>query len=71
LVADDQTFPKLAVGLGLAAAEADVPAAFLATSRYMFLVDRDGIVRGTYDGLDDDAVDRLGDDLAALVEAGG
>jgi protein SCO1 len=67
LAADDATFPALAVKMGLADSAAAVPDAFLVTSRFMFLVDGDGTVRGGYDGVRDGDVRRLAADLAALA----
>jgi protein SCO1/2 len=67
LLAADRTFPRLAVAMGLADSASDVPASLVVNSRFLFLVDRDGMVRGRYDGFSDRDVQRLGRDLALLA----
>jgi len=69
VAADEQRFPAFAVAMGVAGDPADVPAAFADNGRYLFLIDASGVVRRSYDGLDDDDARALGDDLAALTHA--
>ncbi|HEX4460953.1 MAG TPA: SCO family protein [Polyangia bacterium] len=70
VAADERDFPRLAVGMGLADVTSDVPNAFVASSRYMFVIDREGIVRNRYDGFSDDDAERLARDVAALAQDG-
>ncbi len=67
LAADSRSFPKLAVAMGLADVESDVPNAFVVSSRFMSLVNADGIVRSRYDAFDDREAERLARDLSALA----
>ena len=68
VAADAVRFPAFAVDVGLATDTADVPGAFAYNGRYLFLIDRAGVVRRGYDGLDDDEARALGDDLQALAQ---
>lgn len=67
VAADGAHFPAFAVGVGLAADAADVPGAFADNGRWLLLIDGSGVVRRGYDGLDDDQVRALADDLKALA----
>lgn len=67
VAADAVRFPAFAVEAGLAADAADVPAAFADNGRWLLLIDRGGVVRRSYDGLDDDQARALADDLKALA----
>jgi protein SCO1/2 len=66
LAADQPTFPSLAAGMGLVKSEAGVRDGSLILFPALYLIDRDGQVRGVYDGLGSDGPRRLTSDLAAL-----
>ena len=66
LAADGESFPRLAVDVGLAHSLEQMAKGYLAFSTKLFLVDRKGWVRGVYDGLRQEELHRLQRDLAAL-----
>ncbi len=53
--------------MGLAADAADVPAALADTGRFLFVVDRAGVVRKSCDVLDEHEARALDEDLKALA----
>ena len=67
LAADVPTFPRLAAGMGLVKSESGVADGSLILFPALYLIDRDGQVRGVYDGLSSDGPKRLATDLAALI----
>jgi protein SCO1/2 len=62
----DASLPALAVAMGLARSESDLFAALVATGRYFFVVDRKGVVRAAFDGLDESEARRLDRTLSDL-----
>lgn len=67
LAADQENFPRVAVGLGLAADETKVRDGFILLDPCFFLIDPSGHIRGRYDGTNAADVARLQADAARLA----